>query len=91
VTEPGPEATDAELADYYDHHRDLAAWGASEPLEAPARPDITISVRFSSADELITVRNRAEGAGLKPTAYIRRLVLAADEPSSDPSAPGRER
>jgi hypothetical protein len=82
MTEPGPEATEAELADYYDRHRDLSAWGPPQPKQAPARLDATISVRFS-ADELATVRARAEAAGLKPTTYIRRLVLAADDAPLD--------
>jgi hypothetical protein len=75
VTEPGTEATDAELADYYDRHRDLSAWGEPKPSPAAGRLDVTITVRFT-ADEMATVRTRAEVAGLTPTAYIRRLVLA---------------
>jgi predicted DNA binding CopG/RHH family protein len=82
MTEPGTEATDAELADYYDRHRDLTTWGEPEPKRAAGRLDVTISVRFS-ADELAAVRARAEAAGLKPTTYIRRLVLTADEAPLD--------
>ena len=33
MTEPGPASTDAELAEYYDRHRDLTDW--SEPLPMP--------------------------------------------------------
>lgn len=82
MTEPGPEATDAELADYYDSHRDLTTWGPPEPRNASTRLDVTISVRFS-ADELAAVRASAEAAGLKTTTYIRQLVLAADQAPLD--------
>ena len=82
MTEPGSAATDAELADYYDEHRGRAVWREAEPVQRPDRLDITISVRFTSA-EMATIRRRAQAAGLKPTAYIRRCVLAAEEPPID--------
>lgn len=78
MSEPGPTATDAELADYYDRHRN-GDWGEPQPVQRPERLDVTISVRFSSA-EIEIVRARADDAGLKPTAYIRRCALASEDP-----------
>lgn len=82
MTEPGPRATDAELADYYDRHRDLTDWSEPQPVQKPERLDVTISVRFTPA-EIATIRTRAEAAGLKPTAYIRRCALANERPPID--------
>lgn len=82
MTEPSPEATDAELAAYYDQRRDLTEWGKSQPVDRPERLDVTFSVRFTSA-EVATIRARAEAAGLKPTAYIRRCALEAEQPPID--------
>lgn len=82
MTEPGPAATDAELADYYDKNRELTRWGEPQPVDKPERLDITISVRFTAA-ELAMIRARAEFAGVKPTAYIRACALAADQPPID--------
>lgn len=81
MSEPGPHATDAELAGYYDQHRDAGAWG--EPTATSReRLDVTISVRFTTA-EIAAIRARAEAAGLKPTAYIRRVALAGEGPPLD--------
>jgi hypothetical protein len=82
MTEPGPAASDAELADYYDQHREQALWGQPQPAERPGRLDVTISVRFTAA-ELAAIRVRAEAAGLKPTAYIRDCALTAGQPPID--------
>jgi hypothetical protein len=82
MTEPDAHATDAELAEHYDRNRDLSGWGEPLPKNTPARLDVTISVRFSG-EELAAVRARAEALGLKPTTYIRRLVLAGDDPPLD--------
>lgn len=82
MTEPGPEATDAELADYYDRHRDLPDWGEPQPLQQPQRLEVTISVRFTPA-EIATLRARAAAAGLKPTTYIRRCALATEQAPID--------
>jgi len=81
MTEPGPGATDAELASYYDEHRELTDWREPQP-KAPDRLDVTISVRFSPA-EIAAVRARAASAGLKPTTYIRRCALANDQAPID--------
>lgn len=69
--------TDAELAEYhFEHRQDESEWGPVEPIEVPARLDVTISVRFSG-EELAAVRAAASAAGLKPTAFIRDAALAA--------------
>jgi hypothetical protein len=82
MTEPGPGATDAELADHYDRHRDLTDWSEPQPVQRPERLDVTISVRFTPA-EIATIRARADAADLKPTAYIRRCALASEQPPID--------
>ncbi len=79
MTKPVPAATDAELADYYDQHRNLTDWSEPRPVQRPERLDITISGRFTVA-EIATIRARAEAAGLKPTTYIRRCALTDDQP-----------
>jgi len=81
MTEPGPDATDAELAEYYDQHRDVTGWSEPQPA-LPGRLDLTISVRFSPA-EIAAVRARAEAAGLKPTTYIRRCALVDEQAPID--------
>jgi len=65
MTEPGTAATDAELADYYDQHRDHPGWGEPQPAAKPQRLDVTISVRFAPA-EIATIRTRAEAGASKP-------------------------
>jgi len=82
MTEPGPTASDAELADYYDKHREQTPWGDPQPADKPQRLDVTISVRFTAA-ELAAIRARADAAGVKPTAYIRACALTADQPPLD--------
>ncbi len=82
MTEPGTAATDAELADYYDQHRDHPGWSEPQPAAKPQRLDVTISVRFTPA-EIATIRTRAEAGGLKPTAYIRQCALNAEQPPID--------
>lgn len=79
MTEPGAEASDRELADYYDHAASTGdEWGEPEPVDKPERLDATLSVRFSPT-EISAVRSRAAEAGLKPTTYIRHCVLAAEQ------------
>lgn len=81
MTEPGPAASDAELADYYDQNRELPAWREPEPVQTE-RLDVTISVRFTSA-EIAAIRVRAEAVGLKPTTYIRQSALTDEQPPID--------
>ena len=82
MTEPGPAASDSELADYYDKHRELTRWSEPQPTDKPERLDVTISVRFT-ATELAAIRARADAAGVKPTAYIRACALTVDQPPLD--------
>ena len=81
MTEPGKDVIDAELARYYEQHRE-AAWGEPEPVQRTERLEVTISVRFTHA-EITAIRARAEAAGLKLTAYIRRCALQTEEPPID--------
>lgn len=81
MSEPGSGATDAELAEYYDEHRDHTSWAQPRPVSSH-RLEVTISVRFTAA-EIAAIRARAEAAGVKPTAYIRRLALAGEQPPLD--------
>lgn len=83
MSEPGPTADDRELADYYDrtHDRD-DAWGEPEPVTAPERLDVTLSVRFTPS-EIAAIRSQAAALGMKPTAYIRQCTLAAEAPPID--------
>jgi hypothetical protein len=73
------EASDVELAD--DEHRAPAASGPAQPVP-PERLEVTISVRFTTS-EIAALRSRAEAAGMEPTTYVRRLVLATEEPPLD--------
>lgn len=82
MTEPSPDTTDAELAEYYDQHRDLTEWGDPRPVDRSERLDVTISVRFTPS-EMATIRARAEAADLKPTTYIRRCALDTEQPPID--------
>jgi len=84
MSEPGPTATDAELADYYNSRHDGAGWAEPQPVQRPERLDMTISVRFTPA-EIAAIRSRAAAAGLKPTAYIRHCA----SPRSNPRSTGR--
>ena len=81
MSEPDLRATDVELADYYDQHHG-GEGEEPEPVQRPERLEVTISVRFSTG-EIEAVRARAEAAGLKPTAYIRRCALGSERPPID--------
>jgi hypothetical protein len=71
------QLTEAELAKrYYDRRHEDGDWALPEPLEKPARLEVTLSVRFSR-DELEAVRAAAERAGIKPTAFIRQAAVEA--------------
>jgi len=79
VTEPGDstgQASEADLAESYYDRRTEDVWGEPEPLERPARLDVTLSVRFSR-EEIEAVRAAAQRAQLKPTAFIRHAALEA--------------
>ncbi len=76
MTKATEQMTEAELADHYDTHRNADEWGEPEPVEPATRREVTISVRFSEA-EIAAVRAEADLLGMKPTAYIRDVVLRA--------------
>lgn len=82
MSEPGESATERELADYYDEHRDLSGFGDPVPVDRSERLDITISVRYS-ATEIAAIRSRAQASGMRPTAYIRERSLAEDDAPVD--------
>lgn len=58
-----------------------ADWG--DPVPAMVRRNVTISVRFS-ADEIAAIRQHADAAGMKVTAYIRQAALSSGKPSTEP-------
>jgi hypothetical protein len=71
------QPSEAELAaSYYDDRHTEDGWDEPEPVEKPARLDVTLSVRFSR-EELDAVRAAAEQARMKPTAFIRQAALEA--------------
>lgn len=78
--DPTAGMTEAQLAEYYQAHRDdTEEWDPAEPVTRPGRLDVTISVRFTAA-EIAAVRERAGEAGMKPTAFIRESALGVDAP-----------
>ena len=69
---------EAELAEQYNQTHDVSGFESeAEPIEV--RRNVTISVRFS-AEEIDTLRQRADEAGVKVTAYIRSAALEAGRP-----------
>lgn len=78
--DPRADMTEAQLAEYYQTHRDdTDEWGSPEVIKKPARLDVTISVRFTT-DEIASVRERASQAGMKPTSFIRQAALEIEAP-----------
>lgn len=74
---PAEQLTEAERAeDYYQRREDEGEWGEPESVMKPARLEATLSVRFTR-EELDAVREAAERAGMKPTAFIRQAAVAA--------------
>lgn len=65
---------EAALAEAYQDSHDLSGFDedAAEPVEV--RRNVTISVRFSD-EEIAVLRERAESADVKVTAYIRAAAL----------------
>lgn len=55
---------------------DDADWG--EPVPVTVRRNVTISVRFS-AEEIEAIRQQAEAAGMKVTAYIRQAAISGGD------------
>lgn len=82
MSDPGPEASDRELAEHYEQTYTDDEWGEPEPVDTPDRLDVTLSVRFTPA-EIAAVRDRAAAAGMKPTTYIRQCALASEQTPID--------
>lgn len=82
MSDPGANASDRDMADYYESHHGRDEWDEPEPVDKSERLEVTLSVRFTRA-EIATVRSRAAAADLKPTAYIRQCALAAEQPPID--------
>lgn len=74
-----------EIAEHYNRTGDVSDFvgGDEEPVEV--RRNVTISVRFSAA-EIELLRNRAEAAGTKVTAFIRAAALNAEQTQPDLAA-----
>lgn len=72
--------TEAELAEYYDRTHDLSEFEGGETIPVTPGPrDVVMSVRFT-ADESTRLRERADQAGMKVTAFIRAAALGAEHP-----------
>lgn len=72
-----PEETTsaADLAEFYDAHRDdKEMWDEPEPVAKSERLDVTLSVRFTRS-EIARIREAAESANVKPTTLIREAAL----------------
>lgn len=71
--------TEAELSKHYDETRDLSGFEDGTVESVEVRRNVTISVRFSD-EEIALLRERAEGAGTKVTAFIRAAALQQAAP-----------
>jgi hypothetical protein len=84
--DPTEGMTEAEAADYYNRTRDLSGFEGGEVVElespSPGTRSVTLSIRLSP-EELQTMGQRAEAAGMKVTAYIRGAALQAEAPPID--------
>jgi hypothetical protein len=77
------DSDEAKLAREYQNSRDLSGFEIDgEPVEV--RRNVTISVRFSDR-EIAHVREMAEHAGMKVTAYIRSAALEHGAPVDRPA------
>jgi uncharacterized protein (DUF1778 family) len=71
------QQSEAEIAErYYERQDEDGDWDEPEPLDKPARLEVTLSVRLTR-EELEAVRTAAEQAGIKPTAFIRQAAVEA--------------
>jgi predicted DNA binding CopG/RHH family protein len=59
-----------------------------EPVPVTVRRTVTISVRFS-AEEIEAIRQRAEAAGMKVTAYIRQAAVSGGDTIDRDKVPPR--
>lgn len=76
--------SEAQLAEHYRVNGiDPDEWASPQALTPPARRQITLSVRFSE-EEITAIREAAQRAGVKPTAFIRTRALATTAGSGQP-------
>jgi hypothetical protein len=77
---------EAEAASYYSETEDLTGFDGGEIVELESPPagtrSVTLSIRLSP-EELQTLAQRAEAAGIKLTTYIRGAALQAEAPPVD--------
>src|SRR5690606_41979353 len=82
--DPTEGMSEAQLAEYYDAHRDLADFEGGEEVAVTRKPErtgrcITLSIRLSDS-EMRMLEEAAKRAGMKVTAFVRQAALgAADE------------
>jgi len=78
---PTEGMTEAEAADYYNRTHDLSGFEGGEVVElespSPGTRSVTLSIRLSP-EELQTLNQRADAAGMKVTTYIRGAALQAE-------------
>jgi Mobilization protein NikA len=73
MSQSAETSDERKLAREYQNSRDLSGFETErEPVEV--RRNVTISVRFSDG-EIAQLRDRADQAGMKVTAYIRSASL----------------
>jgi Mobilization protein NikA len=83
MNESTEAAGEAELARGYQTSHDLSGFETDgEPVEV--RRNVTISIRFADR-EIAEVREMAEQAGMKVTAYIRAAALEHGLPVDKPA------
>jgi hypothetical protein len=84
--DPTDGMTEAEAADYYNATHDLSGFVGGEVVQlespSPGTRNVTLSIRLSP-EELETLGQRAEAAGMKVTTYIRGAALQAEAPPVD--------
>lgn len=83
---PADGRAEADAADYYNQTHDLSGFDGGEVVELESPPAgtrrVTLSIRLSP-QELQTLGQRAEAAGMKLTTYLRAAALQAEAPPVD--------
>jgi predicted DNA binding CopG/RHH family protein len=86
TSNPPDDRAEADAADYYNRTHDLSGFDGGEVVELESPPagtrNVTLSIRLSP-EELQTLGQRAEAAGMKLTTYIRGAALQAEAPPVD--------
>ncbi|GAA3968283.1 DUF1778 domain-containing protein [Thermobifida alba] len=83
--DPTEGMSEAQLAEYYDTHRDLADFEGGEEVAVTRKPErtgrcITLSIRLSDS-EMRMLEEAAKRAGMKVTAFVRQAALVAADDS----------